>query len=276
MPINPNDVRDYYAPAALKERVKSALSAIGKPFDELTIEDIAVVDEFHIRGEAATNELIAATDFSSDSKILDLGCGLGGPARRLASKTNCKVTGIDLSDEFIDCANYLTELVKLEDLVSFKACSCLELPFEDASFDGAWTIQMMMNIDQKQALLNEVKRVLKPGAKFVIYEVMAGDNQAPYFPVPWAQSADNSCLCSQAELKTLLAASGFEIETWVDKTDLARQAFAGMSPPSSDSKLPPLGVHFLVGDDILTKAYNLKRNLNEGRVTLVQAVTLNN
>lgn len=275
MPIIIDDVKNYYSPRALKSRLEAALAAIGKSLDELTIEDLAVVDEFHIRGQAATNELIAAAGFTEDSRVLDLGCGLGGPARRLALTAGCKVVGVDLSGEYISCAQYLTELLDLQQTVEFKQANCLDLPFADASFDGAWTIQMMMNIEQKQNLIKEAGRVLKPGGRFIIYEIMSGNELPLFFPVPWAQSPQQNSLCNPAALKAMLLERGFVIGSWEDKTLMAKQAFEGMQRPTGNSSLPALGVHFLVGDDILTKAYNVKQNLDEGRISLLQAVVIN-
>lgn len=209
---------------------------MGKPIDEITIDDLAVVDEFHVRGQAATNELIEAAGLLPGSKILDMGCGLGGSARRLASRLDCRVTGLDLSEEYVTCAKYLTSLLKLEDKVSFETASCLEMPFDDDEFDAILSIQMMMNIDDKAGLIEEIRRVLKSGGKFVFYEILEGDGQDPYFPVPWAQEPTHNALCSPTELRTLLSDNGFEIAAWEDKTEISKQAIEGMSPPSNNAK----------------------------------------
>lgn len=274
MRIDINDVKKYYSQESLDKKLQSSLQCLGKALNELTIDDLALVDEFHVRGQAATNEVIAAARFSPGSAVLDLGCGLGGSARRLASRANCRVTGLDLCDEYIVCAQYLTRLLNLEDLVRFESGSCLEMPFQDGAFDGVMSIQMMMNVDDKARLFAQVKRVLKTGGKLVLYEVLAGNGEPLHFPVPWAQEPKHNSLCSAIELEKLLSDNGFRVESWQDKTEVSKGAFAGMPPPSRDAKLPALGIHLLVGDDVLVKAYNVKRNLDEGRISLAQVVAV--
>ena len=147
------------------------------------------MDEFHIRGDTATKELIKLAEFTPDMHILDVGCGIGGSTRRLSFETGCHVTGIDLSEAYIDTADRLTELLNMESQVSFQACSALALPFEDNSFDGVWSLQMNMNVEDKLSWLKETHRVLKPGGRAVLYEVCGTNNTPLYFPVPWHKTA---------------------------------------------------------------------------------------
>ena len=206
--------------------------------------------------------------------LLDVGCGVGGSTRRLSHETGCRVTGIDLSDEYIDAAQRLTQLLNMQERVNFHAASALELPFDDNTFDGAWSIQMNMNIEDKLSWLKEVYRVLKPGRQAVLYEVCGHKNSPPYFPVPWAQDASMSFLVPPDVFHDVIRDAGFDIDIWNDKTDLAQRAFAHMTEPRSEPDLPELGVHLLVGNDILTKAYNLHRNLDEERVSLIETVAV--
>ena len=267
-------IHSYYSPNDLYNRIIEGLDAIGKDLTRITLEDLSPADEFHIRGNTATQELIELARFTPDMHILDVGCGAGGSTRRLSHETGCCVTGIDLSDEYIDAAVRLTQLLDMEERVKFHAASALALPFTDDTFDGAWSIQMNMNVEDKLAWLKEIYRVLKPGGRAVLYEVCGNRNTPIHFPVPWAQDKSMSFLIPPGPFRDVISASGFEIEVWNDKTDLAREAFAHMKEPVGEPELPELGVHLLVGNDILTKAYNLHRNLDEQRVSLIETVAV--
>jgi ubiquinone/menaquinone biosynthesis C-methylase UbiE len=179
-------IHSYYSPNDLYHKVIEGLNKLGKDLSNITLDDLQPVDEFHIRGDAATKELIKLSAFTPDMHILDVGCGIGGSTRRLAHETGCCVTGIDLSDEYIDTAQRLTRLLNMQERVKFHATSALALPFDDNSFDGVWSLQMNMNVEDKLSWLKETNRVLKPGGRAVLYEVCGGKNSPLYFPVPWA------------------------------------------------------------------------------------------
>jgi SAM-dependent methyltransferase len=269
-----NSIHRYYSPNDLYNKIIAGLHTMGKDLTQLTLEDLHPVDEFHIRGTTATNELIELCGFSADMHILDIGCGIGGSTRRLSHHIGCRVTGVDLSDEYIDVAERLTQLFDMQERVTFHAASALELPFDDDHFDGIWSIQMGMNVEDKRAWLGELYRVVKPNGRVVLYEVCAHKNSPVYFPVPWAQDSSISYLVSPDDFRQVISDAGFVIDSWKDKTDLAQQAFAHMNEPIGEAQLPALGVHLLVGDDILTKAYNLHRNLNEERVSLIESAAV--
>ena len=268
------DINSYYSPNGLYDRIIEGLNELGKELSQLTLEDLQPVDEFHIRGDIATKELIKLSGFTSDMHILDVGCGVGGSTRRLSHETGCCVTGIDLSEEYIDAAQRLTQLLNMQERVKFHAASALALPLDDNTFDGVWSIQMGMNVEDKLSWLKEVYRVLKPGGRAVLYEVCANKNTPVYFPVPWAQDSSISFLVSPESFRDVITLAGLDIDVWNDKTDLAQKAFAHMTEPMGEPDLPELGVHLLVGDDILTKAYNLHRNLDDERVSLIESVAV--
>ena len=267
-------IHSYYSPNDLYNRIIDGLNAIGKELSEVTLEDLHPVDEFHIRGTVATNELIQLSNFTSDMHILDVGCGVGGSTRRLAHETGCCVTGVDLSAEYIDAAHRLTQLLGMQERVRFYAASALDLPFEENSFDGVWSIQMNMNVEDKLSWFKELHRVVKPKGRVVLYEVCANKKTPVYFPVPWAHDSSISFLVEPDLFRELITSAGFEVDVWHDKTDLAQKAFANVTKPVGDPELPELGVHLLVGNDILTKAYNLHRNLDEDRVSLIETVAV--
>ena len=141
-------IHSYYSPNDLYNRIIEGLDKLDINLSEVTLDDLQSVDEFHIRGHVATRELIKLSDFTPDMHILDVGCGIGGSTRRLSSETGCRVTGIDLSDAYIDTAERLTELLNMQDRVKFQAASALELPYDDNSFDGVWSLQMNMNVEE--------------------------------------------------------------------------------------------------------------------------------
>lgn len=267
-------IHRYYSPSGLYDKILTGLCRLGKDLSRITPDDLQPVDEFHIRGDTATRELIALANFTPDMHILDVGCGIGGSTRRLAHETGCRVTGIDLSDEYIDVAERLTRLLDMQDRVGFHACSALELPYDDASFDGVWSLQMNMNIEDKLSWLSEVRRVLKPGCRAILYEVCGSKNTPQHFPVPWAQDSSMSFLVPPGEFRDLVEQAGLKVSTWNDKTALAKNAFAQVKEPVGNPVLPELGVYMLVGDDVATKAYNLRRNLEEERVSLIEAVAV--
>ena len=267
-------IHSYYSSNDLYNRIIAGLNEIGKELSKITLEDLHPVDEFHIRGTVATKELIRLSDFTSNMHILDVGCGVGGSTRRLAHETGCFVTGVDLSTEYIDAAQRLTQLLGMQERVNFHAASALDLPFEDNRFDGVWSIQMNMNVEDKMSWFKELHRVVKPKGRVVLYEVCANKNTPVYFPVPWAQDSSISFLVEPDLFRELITSAGFEIDVWHDKTGLAQKAFANVTKPMGNQELPELGVHLLVGSDILTKAYNLHRNLDEERVSLIETVAV--
>jgi MPBQ/MSBQ methyltransferase len=267
-------IHSYYSPSDLYKKIIEGLDKLGKDQSKLTLDDLQPVDEFHIRGDAATKELIALSGFTADMHILDVGFGIGGSTRRLSHDTGCRVTGIDLSDEYIDTAERLTRLLDMQDRVDFLATSALDLPFPANTFDGVWSLQMNMNVEDKLAWLQETLRLLKPGCRAVLYEVCGSKNAPLHFPVPWAQDGSLSFLIPPEGFREVVESAGFDITVWNDKTDLAQQAFANAKEPIGEPKLPELGVYMLVGNDIGTKAYNLHRNLDEERVSLIEAVAV--
>ena len=268
------DIHSYYSPNDLFNKIIEGLNRLGTDLANITPDDLQPVDEFHIRGDVATKELIKLAEFTSDMHILDVGCGIGGSTRRLSLETGCRVTGIDLSEAYIDTAERLTQLLDMQEQVLFHACSALELPFEDDSFDGVWSLQMNMNVEDKLSWLKETYRVIKPGGRAVLYEVCGNKNTPLHFPVPWAQDSSMSFLVPPALFRNLITLAGFDIEIWNDKTDLAQKAFADAKEPVGEPDLPILGVHLLAGEDIQAKAYNLHRNLNEERVSLIETMAV--
>jgi ubiquinone/menaquinone biosynthesis C-methylase UbiE len=242
------------------------LQKAGKDPAALKPEDLAAIDEFHVRGREATAELGAHLGLQARQKVLDVGSGLGGPSRQLALTYGCHITGIDLTAEYCAVANTLAARLKLSDRVRYQQGSALEMPFADASFDVAVTQHVAMNIADKAALYREVARVLKPGGQFGIYDLLQGEGGPVHFPAPWARDPSTSFLATADEMRAYLAAAGFDIQSWNDRSDAGKQWFQAMAKRTAESGPQPLGFHVLLGPDFAEMGKNMVRNLVEDRV----------
>ncbi len=261
-------VASHYGKGDLWARIRAGLEAAGVTLDPLHPDDLASVDEFHIGGHKATARAVARMALRPDQHVLDVGCGIGGTARHLATQVGCTVTGIDLTPEYVDVARKLTELTGLAEQITYEVGSALEMPFEDESFDAAITIHVAMNIFERDALYQEIARVLRPGATFCIYDVMRTNGDDLVFPVPWAASADSSHLRTPDEMKTLLRDAGFEVHEVEDLTEAAREFFSEAVAPSSGGP-PPLGTHVTIGSSAPEKFKNMLDNVVSGRIAPV-------
>jgi len=265
-------IQQHYARGDLGNLILAALEKAGNDINRLVPEDLAPVDEFHIRGRAATLELASAAGIDSTKQVLDVGSGIGGSSRCLAREFRCRVTGIDLTDEYCRAATMLSERIGLSELVSFRQGDALNLPFANDTFDVVWTEHAAMNIPNKARLYQEMYRVLKPGGTLAIYDILAGPSGTVLFPVPWARLPETSFLVTPDELRTLLDQAGFRIVDWADTTDTARDWFVYLAEKIRKDGLPPLGFHLLLGPDFKDMAQNQRRNLEEGRIVLAQVV----
>jgi len=252
--------------------ILAALERAGKDLDRLTPEDLAPIDEFHIRGREATLELARAGKVDSMKRVLDVGCRVGGTSRCLAREFGCRVTGIDLTDEYCSAAAMLSDRSGLADLIDYRQRDATRLPFPDASFDVVWTEHAATNIPDKPRLYKEMYRVLKPGGTLAIYDVLAGPSGPVIYPVPWARTAEASFLATPDELRSLLEGAGFAIEAWLDTTDVARAWFVALAARIRKESVGPLGFHVLLGSDFPAMAPNQRRNLEEARIVLAQIV----
>ena len=273
MPFQLNEsIQEHYARQDLGNRILGALAQAGKDLDRLRPEDLAAVDEFHVRGRAATLELARAAGIDSTQHVLDVGSGIGGPSRCLAGEFGCRVTGIDLTGEYCRVAAMLSERTGLAGRVSYQQADALNLPFLDGTFDVVWTVHVAMNVPDKPRLYREIYRVLKPAGTLAIYDILAGPSGPVLFPVPWARQPETSFLVTPDELRALLDQAGFRIADWADTTQAARGWFASQSEKFRQHGLPSLGIQLLLGPDFQVMGRNQRRNLEEGRIVLAQIV----
>lgn len=257
-------------PGDLLQRIDAGLAKLNKSRDKLVIDDLLAVDEFHIRGREATAELAALAQFTPGAHIVDVGAGLGGPSRYLASTVGCRVQGIDLTPEYCAVATQLARSVGLGDKVAYDQANALNLPFLDDQFDGGWTQHISMNIENKAQMFGELRRVVKSGGTVAIYDPIAGSGEALTFPVPWASDASMSHLLTTDATRALLEEVGFQIAHWHDVTDRAIAWFAENA--ARGSAPPPLGLHLLLGEQWPVMAKNMVENLRTGRLNVVQIV----
>lgn len=248
--------------------IAESLRKAGKDLATLNTADLAAVDEFHIRGRKATQELAQSLDLTARSHVLDIGSGLGGPARTLAEIHGCRVTGIDLTQAFCDAAATLSGWVGLSDRVAFRQGDATSLPFGDGAFDAAMTIHVAMNIAAKDKTYAEAKRVLKPGSRFAVYDVLQGEGGDVLFPVPWAREPSISHLATPGEMLSLLSDAGFRVVEVLDSTDESQSWFEAMSARLAQLA-PAVTFQAFMGNDFPTMAQNQVRNLQDRRIRTV-------
>lgn len=272
-PMDENAINNHYGISGILNSILNSLESSGKDIQSLELNDLAPIDEFHTRGKASTIEIANLAQLKSQHKVLDVGCGLGGSARFIANQYNCSVIGIDLTKEYIEVANKLTEFVKLGDKVSFKQGSALNLPFPSESFDIVWTEHAQMNISDKKKFYGEIGRVLNSNGRLVFHDIF-GTSNTPFYPTPWAEYDSMSSLCSQDEAKSIIESSNFIVDNWEDTTRKSLEFFKEMLKKTESTGPTPLGLHLLMGKTAKTKFLNQVRNFEEDRISIVQGTAV--
>ena len=256
----------------LAHQIAIKLEKAGKNINKLTTEDLSAVDEFHIRGRKATLELGQHMALTRQACILDIGSGLGGPARTLAQEYGCHVTGIDLTQAFCDAANQMSEWVNLESNTNFQQGDATNLPYDDDQFDTAMTIHVAMNIRAKDEMYAEAKRVIKPGGVFAIYDVLKGEGGDVLFPVPWAREPSISHLETREAMEQMLTRTGFEVIKVEDSSAESHAWFQEMMNRMSESGPPPVTFQTFLGDDFPEMVRNQIQNLADRCIRTVTFV----
>lgn len=267
------EVADHYTHGTLLDAIRAGVEAIGKTPETITIDDLAPIDEFHIGGRVASTEFLDQLGLSDQSHVLDIGCGLGGPARFAASRYGSTVTGIDLTAEFVQTGQVLCQWLGLDNSIELVEGSALAMPFDNSGFDAAYMMHVGMNIADKESLFGEVARVLKPGTTFGIYDVMQTAEDEISFPVPWAETPATSALASLDQYKTALGKAGFEITAQRNRRDFALAFFTELAAKANAAAgPPPLGTHTLMGESRAAKVKNMTDNIAAGRIAPVELI----
>ncbi len=264
-------VEDHYGDSELAAKILVALDGAGIDLDHMCPEDTAPVDQLHTRGLEATVELARHIDPAPGMHVLDVGSGLGGPARFLAGTFGSRVTGIDLTQDFCYVAEMLTRRMGLETLVAFHRGDACDMPFDDESFDAALSQNAIMNIADKERLFAEVRRVLKPGARFAVSCVVTGPGGPLRLPVEWAADASMDFTVGAEELQGVIEGAGFRVVEWSDETEISLESMRRMAGTPRE-KRPPLNPVMVFGARLRDNVANIKRNMEEGRIAAVLAV----
>jgi len=271
--IDPKIVQQHYGVGELNAQIERSIERAGLSLSDLKWSQLVSLDQFHVRGLTATQEMADGLHLEDGMSVLDVGCGLGGSARFLAGVHGCRVTGIDLSRPYVEAARMLTERTGLSDQVTFFQEDALAMDLPEASFDCVWTQHTAMNIADRGRLYGNVHRVLRPGGLLAIYDVVEGDGTSLLFPVPWAREPETSSLLTADAMRQALRRAGFAEVTWVDTTDVALVWFSEQQATLPPSPLaPPLSLSTVMGPQFMEMTANLARNLREGRACLVQAI----
>jgi SAM-dependent methyltransferase len=266
------NVASYYTHGSLELTIYDRLRAMGKDPDHLSASDLSAVDEFHLGWLAATAELAKDLGLARGMEVLDIGSGIGGPARYFAEAHGCHVTGIDLTEEFVRVAIALTQRCGLSDRAVFQQGSALDLPFANGAFDAATLIHVGMNISDKATLFQNVRRVLKPGALFCVYDVMQVQAGEFPYPMPWAQSAETSFVETPETYRRLLGGAGFRIEREVNRREFVLRLAREMRERVASEGAPPLGLQTLIGPSGRERLGNVMSTLEAGTIAPVEMV----
>jgi ubiquinone/menaquinone biosynthesis C-methylase UbiE len=268
-----DNVAAHYTHGQLLDRILSGLEAIGKTPETVTVDELAPVDEFHIGGRQASEDFIGQLGLTENDHTLDIGCGIGGTSRFVASHIGCRVTGIDLTPEFISTGQSLCEWVGLSARVELHEGDATAMPFTDECFDAAFMLHVGMNIPDKAGLFAEAYRVLKPGAAFGVYDVMQTSDEALTYPVPWSTTPSTSALATLEQYIDALEQAGFEITRIRDRRDFAAEFFAETRRRMEEAGgAPSLGVHIAMGDSAPVKISNMVDNIASGRVSPIEII----
>jgi sarcosine/dimethylglycine N-methyltransferase len=259
----------HYSARDIEARIVAGIRAAGlNPEQRLSPEELGALDHFHTGGLRASRELLEVAQIRADDRVLDIGAGLAGSARLLASTVGCQVDCIEMSPDYCAGAVLLNRLTGLEQRIEVHEGSALELPFADDSFDVVWMQNVGMNIEDKQTLYGEIARVLKPGGRYAFQEMAAGNVATSYFPLPWATEPADNFLVSAEEMQSLLGECGLIAELFEDTSDVHLSRTTANATPAAPGQL---GLAVFV-DNLAQKAANARRSLEEGQVRLVRGV----
>jgi SAM-dependent methyltransferase len=272
MMADAKSISDHWATGDVYVRILEAMKAASLSPDTATVEQLAPVDHFHARGLPATVELADILPIEADHHIVDIGCGLGGPARYMAKRFGCRVSGVDITRPFVEAANKLTALLQMQSQVDVRLGDGQQLPYGNAMFDGGYTQHVTMNVADRAQFFGEAFRVLKPGVFFALTEHGLGSKGTPYYPLPWSEDGSGAYLATPADTVAYLGKAGF-VDVRVEDTGAKYLAgYRRAMELAAQGTLPAFGTQILMGETAPAKARNAARNIEEGRTHPVQVV----
>jgi SAM-dependent methyltransferase len=260
-------IQNQYSTGLSRRNIEQALIAAGKDLDHLQPADLALLEDFHTMGRYATGQLVDLAEITRDTRVLDAGSGVGGTARYVADHYGCRVTAVDLTDEYCETSRWLNRLVGLDDRISVRQADVTELPFAEDTFDVVISQHVQMNVADKARLYSEARRVLVNGGRFALWDITIGDRGQLDYPMPWADQPEGSHLVTPDDLHAVIKSVGFAVEQWNDLTEQAVALMQALQaqPPN------PLGLQAFV-PDFKRKVENLTRGLADGRLRAIQGV----
>jgi ubiquinone/menaquinone biosynthesis C-methylase UbiE len=265
-------ISDHWATGDVYARIMEAISAASLSPDTITLEELAPVDHFHARGLPATVELADLLPIGSGQHILDIGCGIGGPARYLAKCFGCRVSGVDITGPFVEAANKLNVLLKMDGQVEVRLGDGQHLPYGDGMFDGGYAQHVTMSVADRDRFFGEAFRVLRPGAFFAITEHGLGPKGNPHYPLPWSEDGSGAYLVAPADTVAYLEKAGF-VDVKVEDTGAKYlTGYRRAIELAAQGALPALGIHILMGQTAPAKTRNAARNIEEGRTHPIQVI----
>lgn len=267
-----NSVIYQYTRENIYETIVQRLHEQGVEKNKITREHISSVDEFHIKGAEVSLEMAKEAELSKELKVLDVGCGIGGPARMIADVFGCSVTGVDLTNEFIRTASLLSQLVGLSGKTEFMTADATELPFEDNIFDVVWTQHAQMNIEEKEKLYSEIHRVLKREGRFIYYDIFSSEKEDLKFPLPWADDSSISFLIELNDFGRLMKETGFKELLRKERTSESIDFFETVFENNKKEGSPKIGLNIFMTEQSSFKLSNLLNNLSENKLKVQSGI----
>jgi SAM-dependent methyltransferase len=249
--------------------VLDALAESGRDHERIEIDDLAGIDEFHALGRSATMALAELAGVAPGTDVVDVGAGLGGPARFLAARLGAHVTAVEPVARFRDACVELNRRAGLADAIRTLEGSATQLPLEDASVDVAWMQAVAISVADKPAMAAELRRVLRPDGRLAFFDTFARSDGELHFPLPWADGPDHSFVVPAGELRSVFAAAGFEPVVWNEQegalAEIGQRSFTPTVDPTR------VGLTRLM-PDYEERMTNVGRNIGDGRLGLLLAV----
>jgi ubiquinone/menaquinone biosynthesis C-methylase UbiE len=268
-------VTAHYTRGMLEEKILDVLRSSGKNLEQLSTGDLEGIDDLHVGGRKATEALGELMGLREGMHLLDVGSGLGGPARFFAERGH-RVTGIDLTEEFVRVAESLTRMVKLAEHAQFRQGNACELPFEPGTFDVAYMIHVGMNVEDKASVFREVARVLKRGGRFAIFDIMRNGNQQFELPLPWAQTPETNFAAGAEDYRKALEAAGLRIDHQRGQREFAIAFMKRMMERVAASSSPVAGMQLLMGEQAPAMLRNIMAAIESGALEPVELVATAN